>query len=112
MSDKYILEGKKAVPCNDIIAWGKYFQTADRKVAKDSIGDVDISTVFLGLDHNWGDGPPLLFETLVFGGSMDGEMERYPSWTDAVMGHKRMVKLVKEKANKPLEMTQKAEHFS
>ena len=25
MSDKYILEGKKAIPCDDLIKWGKSF---------------------------------------------------------------------------------------
>src|SRR6187401_652293 len=25
-----------------------------------------VSTVFLGLDHSWGHGPPLLYETMVF----------------------------------------------
>lgn len=30
------------------------------------IGDVTVSTVFLGLDHNAGFGPPQLFETLTW----------------------------------------------
>ena len=34
---------------------------------------VFISTVFLGIDHNFNlEGPPLLFETMIFGGIKDG----------------------------------------
>ena len=39
-----------------------------------------------------GEGPPILFETLVFGGPLDGEMDRYSSWDDAQVGHEMMVK--------------------
>jgi hypothetical protein len=54
-------------------------------------GDVRISTVWLGLDHGWGGGPPLIFETMVFGGPMSGEMDRYSTEAQAVEGHARMV---------------------
>ena len=74
---KYILKGKEPEPVHDVLAWGRWFETADRRVALDRIGETDISTVFLGLDHQFGSGPPLLFETLVFGGELDGEMVRY-----------------------------------
>lgn len=55
-----------------------------------------VSTVFLGLDHGWGEGPPILFETMVFGGPLDQEMERYCTWDEAVAGHERWVQRVKE----------------
>ena len=100
MSGQYILKNKKIVKCDNLAVWAKYLEKADRKVARDSIGGVDISTVFLGLDHQFGDGPPLLFETLVFGGPLDGEMSRYPSWDDALAGHKLMIKLIEENAAK------------
>lgn len=54
-----------------------------------------VSTVFLGLDHNWGRGPPLLFETLIFGGPLHDEMWRYPTWDAAVAGHTAAVQAVK-----------------
>jgi hypothetical protein len=50
-----------------------------------------VSTVFLGLDHGYTPGPPVVFETMVFGGPMDGECERYCTWAEAVEGHARMV---------------------
>jgi hypothetical protein len=42
---------------------------ADRTVAKTVIGPGHVSTVFLAMDHQWGEGLPLLFETVVLGGS-------------------------------------------
>jgi len=70
-----------------------------RRVAVDSYGDednrVDVSTVFLPLDHNYtGVGPPLVFETLVFGGTLDEEMRRYATWDEAVAGHQQMCRMV------------------
>lgn len=67
-------------------------QTADRRVRRTELSTgVVISTVFLGLDHNFLDrGPPHLFETLVFGGEHAYEMMRYATWDEAVQGHLRM----------------------
>lgn len=42
------------VAAKDVIEWGRYFETAERHVAQDFIGDVKISTVFLGIDHGGG----------------------------------------------------------
>ena len=95
MSDKYTLEGKTPVLCDDLMAWVRNFEKGtDRHVAADKIGDVRVSTVFLGLDHSWGDGPPLLFETMIFEGPHDGYQERYSTWEQAEEGHKRAVKMV------------------
>lgn len=61
-------------------------------------GIIEVSTVFLGLNHrHFGDGPPLLFETMVFGLTMeDGDMQwRYSTWDDAEAGHKATVRKVK-----------------
>ena len=59
MTDKYILnENHDPVLCSDLMEWGRWLETADRHVAQDEIGDVRVSTVFLGLDHNFGGGSP------------------------------------------------------
>lgn len=65
-----------------------------RHVAKKRIGDVLVSTVFLGLNHRWGGGPPLIFETMIFGGEHDEYQERYSTWQEAEAGHKRAVDMV------------------
>ncbi len=67
-----------------------------KRVAFTKVGETDISTVFLSIDHQFGDGPPILFETLVFGGDLDGEMDRYSTWEAAERGHAVMVRRVTE----------------
>ena len=59
-----------------------------RRIAYDVIGDVQVSTVFLGIDHNYsGKGPPVLFETMVLGGPRNDTTFRYSSWDDAEVFH-------------------------
>lgn len=66
-----------------------------KRVAKTQVGKVEVSTVWLGLDHSWNGGPPLVFETCVFGGKHDLHMERYSTETEARKGHDRIVRMVK-----------------
>ncbi len=67
-----------------------------RRVALDTICGSQISTVFLGLNCQFGDGPPLLFETMVFfnKGSLGEYCERYSTPAEAREGHKRACALV------------------
>ena len=92
----YRLEGHEPVAVADGLEWAVFFETADRTVARDAVGPVEVSTVFLGIDHRWGEGLPLLFETMVFGGPLDGEQVRSATWADAVAGHAQMLQRVKE----------------
>lgn len=67
--DKYILDQDlNPVPELDLLTWAKWFEEAGEKriVGRDSIGEYDASTVFLGLNHQFGDGEPLLYESMVF----------------------------------------------
>ncbi len=88
MSNKhYILAGHEVVEV-PLKTWARWFEEADRRVAKDIIGDIEISTVFLGLNHGW-NGQILLFETMVF--AKDREEQdcyRYATWDEAYVGHK------------------------
>lgn len=56
-------------------------------------GGAYVSTVFLGLDHNFGDrGPsPILFETMTFGVGDEPEQVRYSTWAEAEAGHQAAV---------------------
>ncbi len=100
MAYKYILNGKTPVPVDDAIEWARWFGEANtddkRRVARTTIDDTEVSTVFLGLDHGFGlSEGPLLFETMVFGGPLDQEQCRYGTWEDAENGHELMVQRVK-----------------
>lgn len=90
---KYILHGHEPVEVSDVLQWAQWFENsiAERIVAKTTLQDgSEVSTVFLGLDHNFSKfGPPLLFETMIFGGPRDGEQWR--SWEEAEVGHAQAV---------------------
>lgn len=97
MAEHYILEGMIPVPCDDFLEWAQWYQTAERHVAQDTVEGVRISTVFLGLNHQFGHSEiPILFETMVFGGAYDQEQERYSTWEQAEVGHRKWVKLIAE----------------
>jgi hypothetical protein len=83
--DYYRLEGRVAVP-TDGDGFVAAFK-ANRRVAYDSVDGVVVSTVFLALDHGYGDEPPQIFETLVSGGAFDQSMDRYSTYDEAEAGH-------------------------
>lgn len=92
---KYILGKNHELIETDLMTWVEFFDDINnRRVAKDIINGVKISTIFLGIDHNFGEGKPLLFETMIFGGKHDQYQERYPNWNEALAGHKKAVELV------------------
>ena len=98
---KYILDDeKRPVPTRSVNAWGEMMEDIDRRrVGFDEIGDFQVSTVFIGIDHaSIGEGPPLLFETMVFAAGTvdDRETHRYSSWDDALIGHQATVRRLKE----------------
>lgn len=55
--------------------------------------EVRVSTIWLGLDHALGD-PPMIFETMVFGGPTDMEQHRYATLEEARVGHAGVVEMV------------------
>jgi len=92
---KYILINDKPVAEPDVIKWADWYDSADRVVAKADIGDVSISTVFLGIDHSFGYGSPILYETMIFGGDHDGFQQRHETKEQALIGHGSALGLVK-----------------
>jgi len=90
----YILDGHTPVKEEDVRAWARWFEKADRRVALEARNGFKVSTVFLGIDHNFNEGEPILFETMVFGGEHDQLQERYPTWDEAVKGHRAIANMV------------------
>ena len=84
------------VACRDVLEWAIWFETADRAVAQDRIGRVYVSTVFLGLEYPEFGGGSTLFETMIFGGPLDGSCERYRTRREALAGHARLVAAVRQ----------------
>lgn len=92
----YILDEKNKPVASNIVDCGIWLQNnPERKAVKqEKIGDVRVSTVFLGLDHAWNSNIPVLWETMIFGGEHDQYQDRYTSIEDAVEGHQKAVDLV------------------
>lgn len=70
--------------------WMEYF---DNRIVKQSLLNkrrrIKVSTVFLGLDHGYKENSPVLFETMIFGTSLNDYQERYRTWDEAIAGHGR-----------------------
>jgi len=63
--------------------------------------EIWVSTVFLFINHNFGgEGKPILFETMVFGGKHDQYCRRYASFGEAKTGHWEIVEMVKNDCGK------------
>jgi hypothetical protein len=88
---------------DDIHEWVKWHSDIqNRRVAETSIDDDGnfVSTVFLG--HTSSDAiVPYMFETLVFGGPLNGEMWRYRTWAEAEAGHATAVARCKAAKDQP-----------
>lgn len=83
----YRLDGRTPVPTDDMTDLG--FGSEAWRVARTEIEVVwSVSTVFLGLNHAFNDGPPVLFETMVFGpDDLQSGCVRYLTWDEAEDGH-------------------------
>jgi hypothetical protein len=79
--------------------WGElHADLAYLHVRATVVGEAEISTVWMGIDHNFsGEGPPIIFETMVFDGEMDGYQWRYATEAEAIAGHDEVVERVRAK---------------
>jgi hypothetical protein len=68
--------------------WGEWRETHDNHVAQEDVGPFFVSTIFAGLDYRFfGDGPPLVYETMWFRGEDSGLWDRYSTRDAALAGH-------------------------
>lgn len=92
----YVLDDDHVPRRATMTEWGAWREDFSRSiVAKDRIGDVEVSTVFLGLDHGYSGGPPVLFETMIFGGPMTHYQWRYRTWERAAAWHALVVEAIR-----------------
>ena len=107
MSEFYKLdENKNVKPCT-AAQWAQQLEDMrsnnSKHVADECIGDIRISTVWLGLDHGFNlhnskNYRPLVFETMVFkdGNGLECYCRRYSTWEEAELGHERAIQWVRE----------------
>lgn len=104
MSRYYILEGGvpvEVLPMTWAQWWelhGPHAENSPCRIAQTYVtADVMVSTVFLGLDHQWTEGrPPMIYETMIFGGPHDDSQWRYSTREQAESGHSAAVTLARE----------------
>lgn len=102
---RYVLDEKgNPKPEPDLMKWAKFFEDRKKRVVQQDVIQRDgqeilVSTVFLGLDHNFiSGGPPILYETMIFGlPSMEGYQERYVTKEAALIGHAKALELARGK---------------
>lgn len=70
--------------------------TGMRNLVRNEVLGMLVSTTFLGLDHRYGrDGLPLVFETMVFDGPWDQELQwRETSFARAMARHRTTMRLL------------------
>lgn len=104
----YMLNGKTPVECHDYVQWADAHSRGldpahghPWRVGLDRIGELEISTVFLGMDMSAGlfrtrDSLPVLFETMLFGldSAVEG-MGRSSTYDEAQTRHRAVVARVK-----------------
>lgn len=98
--ERYKLNGHDPILCEDLVSWLRWMETTGRWVQDSQFIDsarnpVRVCTVFLGIDMGFGEGEPILFETMVLGGTRDRELYRYCTWQEAEDGHTAVVERCK-----------------
>jgi hypothetical protein len=121
VSGRYILVGQTPVEESDLLTWGRWLETTDTRVRRTRVGPYEVSTVFLGLDHQFSPGgPPLLFETMVLVpelkhaiklGRLEQEVpdfleiqERCSTWLEAEAQHERVVEEVRGEGDEVVQL--------
>jgi hypothetical protein len=81
----YVLDDEhRVIPC-DLHQWAQWFGTSRRCIARDEIGGYEINTVFIGVQD-------MLFETMIFGGSLNQMEWICSTWDEAIRQHAEAVR--------------------
>lgn len=87
--------------------------TGYQRVGLTEVDGIGISTVWLGMDHGWRGGPPVIFETMVFVGDigevstdqpLDRDCWRCTALREAKSSHRQVVRLVRPFQRQPLHL--------
>lgn len=97
---KYTLDEKgNPIPATDLIEWAKWFESCGEQRQVAVTRDVNgyyVSTVFLGIDHNFFSSPPILWETMIFDDKGEQCFQvRYYTKEEALEGHEKAIEMAK-----------------
>lgn len=84
----------------DLMTWGNLIEDRFYSVlAHDQVGPFRISTVWMGLDHNWCQHEIHIFETMIFADNPSHELDhyqkRYSNKEAALKGHAQTLRMTK-----------------
>lgn len=111
----YALDGREVVTFDDAIEYAKWLGERpdyDPHVGSSYVGEFWVSTVLLiaPMRHffsDWGDEPPLIFETMLFDekGNVADVMGRYATYDEAERKHQALVDMLQVKVKEGFEIT-------
>lgn len=95
---KYVLNDQHhVVACYELFEWARWMQDNDLRVDYTELpGEIIVSTLFLGMDHNWThsiNDELEVFETMAYSKNKIRVIVRTATWDEAVATHKKMVEL-------------------
>lgn len=80
-----------------------------RRVKLTIIDDIEVSTVFIGVNAGRPPAKPLWFESFVKGGELDNHKELYMTWDEAESGHETIVAMIRLAKEQQKTVTQRIE---
>lgn len=103
----YVLDDKEPRRARSVLEWMHWFANTDRTVALTRIDGMEISTVFVGIDHEYSPHgvhfhgqQPMLFETAIFTTSGVMRVFRHPTWAEAEQAHAFVVECLQDAIHK------------
>ena len=88
----YALDKHEPVLCDSFLTFDLFLANFDaRRVAHDTVGDVHVSSVFIGIST---DNRPRLFETMVFGGPHHRYCVRAETWDECLRNHAQALRMI------------------
>lgn len=75
----------------EMMEWVNLIEKGPDQIAYDNLPGGTVCTVWIGLNAQPWNGPPLIFKTMIIEGPLSGEMDRYPTIEAAETGHAAMV---------------------
>ncbi|MDR4482201.1 MAG: hypothetical protein R3B95_02935 [Nitrospirales bacterium] len=86
----YILRNQVVVPASSAKEFGEWVETADRVVDHTRVADIEVSTVFLGIDHQFFAGPLSCLKRWCLRRS-GSTCRRCSTWDEAVAQHEEIL---------------------
>jgi hypothetical protein len=98
--ERYVIRDGEPVLEPDFLIWARENWGSNDRVLAETIiipDEVRVSTIFTGVNTDYQKtGPPMLWETMIFGGPLSMEQVRYRSPEAALAGHEAMVLRAKD----------------